>query len=167
MIVAGQAVLGYGISSRAIGYFGGMNLSHFDIMLPDGSLLGARSDWIKPLNGGPSIPPGVQIRPSNYERWRRQIVFRKMVPDAWAQDFYARAHAQVDKPYDSTAIWGFATGRDWRDPDKWFCSELWIWLCEQAHLLPLLQWLPVYRIMPGTAAVASQAGGFDATIIQG
>ena len=160
MIVAAQCVLGYGPSSRAIGWFGGMDLSHMDIILPDGSLLGARSDWVKPISGGRTIPPGVQIRPPHYERWKRRIVFSKAVDDGTAQAFYALAQEQLYKPYDSTAIWGFATGRDWRDPDKWFCSELGIWLFETLRIIPTL-WLPKNRVMPGTAAVALSAAGFQ------
>lgn len=37
----------------------------------------------------------------------------------------AWAEAQVGKPYDWSAIWGFVCRRDsWQCDDRWFCSEL-------------------------------------------
>lgn len=32
--------------------------------------------------------------------------------------------AQVGKPYDWSALFGFLMRRDWAEPDRWFCSEL-------------------------------------------
>ncbi len=32
--------------------------------------------------------------------------------------------AQIDKPYDWTALLSFVVHRNWQDPDSWFCSEL-------------------------------------------
>jgi uncharacterized protein YycO len=34
------------------------------------------------------------------------------------------AAAQVGKPYDLTALFGWLSGRDWQEEDSWFCSEL-------------------------------------------
>jgi hypothetical protein len=49
-------VRGLDFSSRVIAWFSAGHLSHVDAVMPDGSLLGARSDVIK------GIPTGVQIR---------------------------------------------------------------------------------------------------------
>lgn len=90
----------------------GSGFSHVDIVEPDGTFLGARSD-------------GVKIRPANYtetslERWYaipfEDTVYHKMM------DF---AHAQLGKAYDFIDIFGLAgQNRDWHDPEKWICSEL-------------------------------------------
>jgi len=32
--------------------------------------------------------------------------------------------AQIGKNYDWAGIMGFITSRDWRNDDKWFCSEI-------------------------------------------
>ena len=113
-----QFVLGRGICSAAIAWFSAGTFSHVDAVLPDGYLLGARSDRI----GGKA--PGVQIRPPGYEKWKSRVVMTLAVDRDTEAAFLRFLNAQIDKPYDSTAIWGFATGRDWRNPDEWFCSEL-------------------------------------------
>lgn len=47
-----------------------------------------------------------------------------------ASAFY-KALQQVGKPYDLTALIGWLSGRDWQEPDSWFCSELVAWAFEQ------------------------------------
>ena len=32
--------------------------------------------------------------------------------------------SQIGKPYDGEAILAFVAGRNWQDPEAWFCSEL-------------------------------------------
>lgn len=93
--------------------------SHVDCVMPDGTLLGARSDSV----GG--VLPGVQIRPPNYEVWpARDIVeieCSQFIADSWA----AFLRRQIGKPYDTIDLLGdFLAGRDWRNPDAWWCSEL-------------------------------------------
>jgi uncharacterized protein YycO len=48
-----------------------------------------------------------------------------------AAAFY-KALSQVGKPYDLTALFGWLSGRDWQEEDKWFCSELVAWAFDQA-----------------------------------
>lgn len=92
--------------------------SHVDVVLGDGTLLGARSDAI----GGK--PPGVQIRPPNYEPFARKQSVSLSATPAQETDFLNFLQAQIGKPYDHTAIVAFAFHRDWRELDSWFCSEL-------------------------------------------
>ena len=162
MIVRVQFLLGYGLSSWGIGYFGAMRLSHMDIQMPNGDWLGARDGWYEPAQG-PCIPPGVQIRPRKYyEPVKRRIVLQKAVEDSVGRKFYDLACKQIGKPYDWRAIWNFAIPgvRDWRDPSEWFCSELGIWLGEETGIIPKLT-IAANRVMPGTAAVAYCAAGFE------
>ena len=44
------------------------------------------------------------------------------VPDEAAALAFVRA--QIGRPYDWTALVGISLRRDWAEPDKWFCSEL-------------------------------------------
>ncbi len=92
--------------------------SHVDTVLPDGRLLGARSDVV----GG--APAGVQIRKPDYATFIRKLIVP--LPCEWPilDAFNNFIHAQIGKPYDSTAILAFAFGRDWQEEDSWFCSEL-------------------------------------------
>lgn len=106
------------IGSRAIQLFERGWPSHVDIVLGDGRLLGARSDSV----GG--MPPGVQVRPANYETFEKveRVVLRATAEQETR--FLNFLQAQIGKPYDSTAILAFPLRRDWREPDSWFCSEL-------------------------------------------
>ena len=86
-------------------------------MLPDGTLLGARSDG------------GVQIRQPGYARFTQTHQYSIVTP--LADQFYDCLKTQIGKPYDWRAIIAFGFGnRDWRSTDAWFCSELQIWAAE-------------------------------------
>lgn len=150
-----QFVLGRSWSSDLIAWLGAdprHGFSHVDLVLPDGNLLGARSDKV----GGK--PPGVQIRRQGYERWRSRVVFEIVCGDLEASLFYNEAHAQVGKPYDHTAIAAFVANRDWRDTDAWFCSELAMHCLEFAGLCPTL-YAPENKIHPTEAAIIVSALG--------
>src|SRR5579863_3025481 len=107
-----QFASGTDLESEAIEYFSHGQWSHVDAVLPDGSLLGAR------LEGGVAIRSKTYLGASKTER-----VYLPAT-DAQTSAFYAFLMAQVGKPYDSEAIAAFITGRDWRDPKAWYCSEL-------------------------------------------
>jgi hypothetical protein len=106
------------LGSEMIEWFSAGVVSHVDAVMPDGSLLGARSDEV----GGK--PAGVQIRPANYEPFARVVRVVLPCPEAMADEFYRLIQAEIGKPYDSDAIAAFVFGRNWRDPQAWFCSEL-------------------------------------------
>jgi hypothetical protein len=104
--------------SEAIRIFSRGWPSHVDIVMDDGTLIGARSDAV----GGK--PPGVQARPPNYEVWTRTEIIRLACTPAVDAAFHAFIVAQLGKPYDELAIVAFPIERDWRRPDTWICSEL-------------------------------------------
>lgn len=151
-VVRLQFVLGSGLSSRAISYFGAGGYSHVDVVLRDGTLLGARSDEIL------GIVPGVRIRPQGYEDWKKRTVMTLAVTEQQEKDFLDFVVLQIGKPYDSTAIWGFAAGRDWREKDSWFCSELAGAATESAGIVPTLI-APTCKITPGALATVYSAIG--------
>lgn len=107
------------LGSELIEWFDRGVYSHVDSVLPDGSLLGARSDEVE------GIPSGVQIRPATYVS-KYQSIKRVFLhcPDEVAAEYYAFLHEQLGKPYDETAIVAFVMGRNWEEDDSWFCSEL-------------------------------------------
>lgn len=139
-------------ASDAIAWFSSGHLSHVDAVMGNGFLLGSRSDVVE------HIPAGVQIRPPWYARFAEKVVFE--IPATPFQ--YARwerfLEAQIGKPYDSTAIWGFVTGRDWREQDSWFCSELQARALEVAGVAPNL-YLAANKITPVALALAVSAMG--------
>ena len=118
------------MGSRAIQIFSRGWPSHVDHVLGDGTLLGARSDSV----GGK--PPGVQIRPANYEVWTKTQSIRLNATAAQETAWLNFLTAQIGKPYDFEAIAAFAIDRDWRNPEKWFCSEL------AAAALEACKWFP-------------------------
>lgn len=144
MSVTLQFSAGNDFESNLIKWFGGgPAYSHVDIVLPDGNLLGARSDKCG------DIPPGVQIRPSDY--LAGQSTFQIKVPsyhEDHEKEFYAFLAEQVGKPYDALAIAAFVVGRNWRCNDAWFCSELAAAALEYSRLIfPLAA--PANKVTPG------------------
>jgi hypothetical protein len=86
--------------------------SHVEIILPDGSYLGAHN------------PEGVEIRPADYCTPTRERRYAIPVEQADLDKMLAFAHAQVGKRYDLSDIRGIMFHRNWHDPTKWICSEL-------------------------------------------
>ena len=120
------------LGSKAIRIFERGWPSHVDAVLPDGSLLGARSDAV----GGK--PPGVQIRPPNYERWSRvERVALVATPEQEAA-WLAFLLGEIGKPYDPLAIFAFPIGTGWHKPGHWICSGL----GAAALTVPKPSWLP-------------------------
>jgi uncharacterized protein YycO len=86
--------------------------SHCEFVLDDGTTLGAHADG------------GVKIRPAAYAVFTATKIIHLTVTDEQKAAVLAFATAQIGKPYDMAAIAGIVAHRDWRSPDKWFCSEL-------------------------------------------
>ncbi len=148
-----QFVCGSDLSSRAISWFSQGHLSHVDAVMPNGELLGARSDVIR------GIPAGVQIRPPNYETVVRRVRMSLECTVASEKAFYKFLLGEIGKPYDKTAIVAFVFNRDWRAPDSWFCSELQMRGLERSGLCEPL-YLDVNKITPVECAVVATAIGF-------
>jgi len=140
-------------TSRLIEWFGGGLYSHVDVFLANGMLIGARSDFIPK-----GTPAGVQIRPPDYLKGQASKILSLEVSSAEAGSFYSFLLLQKGKPYDRIAILGFATGRDWRSKDSWFCSELVAAALEEAGIAPHLAFTP-NKISPnGLALILSALG---------
>ena len=108
-----QFVRGTQLDSQVIEWFGGGPLfSHVDTVLPDGQLLGARLDG------------GVQTRPVGYFGDLKTLRIDLVCSDLATGRYLEFIQSQLGKPYDSTGILSFVTGRDWQEDDSWFCSEL-------------------------------------------
>lgn len=144
-----QFIGGAELSSRVIGWFSSGHLSHVDVVMPDGSLLGARSDKV----GGQ--PTGVRIRPPVYMADAERVVGFTLLGTTAVQEgvFYDFLYKQLGKEYDYEAILGFMFGRNWRETDSWICSELVAAALEKAQIvLPL--YLAANKITPVSLALA-------------
>lgn len=160
-MLTAQFVLARGWSSFAILLAGAgtatLGFSHVDIVLPDGTLFGARSDAV----GGK--PPGVQRRPPGYgnDSWVRREIFELKSTRAQEKAGYDFLYAQEGKPYDKLAIFAFFIARDWREDDSWICDELYLSFLIAAGVCPPL-YLPANRLNPTGAAVVASALGATA-----
>ena len=144
-LLTSQFVGSGGWQSALIKIKGGGPFSHVDLVLPDGSLLGARSDKIM------SIPSGVQVRPPDYERWERvERISVEVTPEQYSKAM-GFAFDQVGKPYDYISIFGFLVNRNWRDEDAWFCSELQIAIIERADVFKFPLMVKANKIDPDFA----------------
>lgn len=92
--------------------------SHVDLVMPDGSLLGARAG------------DGVQVRSKSPASHAQR--YSVDVSHAVAYAVIKKAESQVGKPYDWTGIAGFIVRRNWQKDDAWFCSELVAWAFAEA-----------------------------------
>lgn len=146
-------VCGSDISSRLIAWYGNGygGFSHVDSMLPDGSLLGARSDRIG------QIPPGVQIRPDNYERWTRRSVVEIPATELRAIAWETWLRKQIGRPYDIQAIWGFVLGERKHGEGRWICSACAFESLEQVNLLKPTP-VPAAQITPDSLFELVTAG---------
>lgn len=148
-----QFVLGGGLPSQAIAWFSAGGFSHVDAVKSDnGYLYGARSDKVG------LIDPGVQFRPPGYAVWKQRVVMNLSVAAPVEKRFWDFLLSQQHKPYDSSAIWGFASGRDWRTKDSWFCSELQAAALEESGASPDL-YTPINKITPAALALVMSALG--------
>src|SRR6516225_9885064 len=98
--------------SQAIRFFQRSWMSHVDSVTADGRLLGAQ-------NVG-----GVQMRPSNYEKFLRVERGNTTITDAQEKAYWDFLHAQIGKPADTLSNVAFSLDRVCRSPDAWFCDEL-------------------------------------------
>lgn len=73
--------------------------------------------------------------------------YRVMVPDRTIEEAVWWAAMQAGARYDWSAIYGMPFRRDWHDPRKWFCSELWAAAFEYAGE-PLLRATHLDRVTP-------------------
>lgn len=147
-------------ASEAIAWFTQGNFSHVDAVLPNGELLGARHDSV----GGK--PPGVQLRPEDYAEWALQVRFTIPCTGDVASHFYNFLLGQIGKPYDMSVIYGFITGRNWRQRDSWICSELQAAAMEHAGIVRPL-YLSASKIAPSALALVSSVIASGRTVLAG
>lgn len=126
--------------------------SHVDVVMDWGdSLLGASNSPKAPITEGNAS--GVALRPKDYQVFGIRRIARIAVPPAAETKFYELVHSQLGKPFDDGALYAFlspdvSVERDWREADKWFCSELVTWALEQAGAWPYEILVSKNRVSP-------------------
>jgi hypothetical protein len=111
--------------------------THVETVLPDGGLLGAHADG------------GVMIRKAGYDSasLKKELIVDIPAPPKVDERFHNFCYEQLGAPYDWRAIFGLWLGHEWRDPNRWFCSELMARALEvSGYFMPLAS--VVYHISP-------------------
>jgi hypothetical protein len=106
-----QFVRGDAFVSHLIEWKGDSEISHVNVVTPDGKLLGSLMDG------------GVQIRPADYEKFALQIRVTIPVTDQQYDAFWKDAYSTVGEKYDKAGIVGIALARNISTPGENFCSE--------------------------------------------
>lgn len=139
--------------SPIIEWFSSGDYSHVDAVLPDETLLGSRSTKAGALKSG------VQIRPKNYQKFKRVMIIEIDCTEYQANIFYQFLKDQIGKPYDKEAIFAFIFNRNWNDKSKWFCSELIMAALEEAGITSKI-YIDVNKITPvALSLIANTIGG--------
>jgi hypothetical protein len=121
--------------SRLIAWACRSPFSHVDVVLPDGTLLGASDSPHAPYVEG--NPGGVAVRPADYQPFAIRRIAHVYVPARVEAKFIELLRSQLGEPFDGKAMHAVFNpdanaGRDWRDESAWFCSEMVSWALEEA-----------------------------------
>jgi uncharacterized protein YycO len=117
--VADDSIVGHMIEFVSRGV-----VTHVEFVTDGGAnTIGARADG------------GVQVRPINYKKFEVDLRFSADCTDGQYAAAMGFLRAQVGKPYDFMDIAAIVADRDWRDPSRWICSELWAATMERAGLI--------------------------------
>lgn len=127
-------------ASRIIRLLTCSEFSHVDLVLPGEGLLGV-SGSDKSIKD----PGGVIIRPFNcWPYLNPPKIARVQCSEECASKTVEFVRGQIGKPFDKKALYAFLrdragvprTGRNWRDPKAWFCSEVQVRGLEVGGLFP-------------------------------
>jgi uncharacterized protein YycO len=112
--------------------------THCEVVMSDGTLLGAISDGVK------ARLPGYDAGNFSQEQFL-EVKATELQEDV----FHAFLRDQVGKPYDTWAIVSFFwPSRDWQEPDSWDCSELLGTAFAECGILPKEMAVKFSRITP-------------------
>lgn len=106
--------------SALIRFFTWSKYSHVDVIMSDENLV------IGAYPGTGVTIAGRHQRVAESKRWA--IMDLGDVPIEYVEE---HLKSQIDKKYDWGGVLGFLSRRNWDKDDRWFCSELVVWACEQ------------------------------------
>lgn len=112
--------------------------THCEVVMPDGSLLGAMGD-------------GVKARPPGYDagNFSQEMFFEVKATPEQEEIFHGFLESQLGKPYDTWAVISFFwPSRDWQNFDAWDCSELLGTAFSECSILPKQMAVKFSRITP-------------------
>jgi hypothetical protein len=138
-----RAVGGRDWESEAIEILSAGHLSHMDAQCDDGTLWGARSDAI----GGK--PPGVQLRPPNYEPVALEVILAIPVTLEQKQGWYAWWESQEGHKYDALDILSYVFNSETMHVEgDWICSAACLRAGQSIDIIEWDLYLPYYKFTP-------------------
>lgn len=138
------------LTSDAIAWFSQGHFSHVEAVIQtidrrSPNLLGSYEQEVR--CAGSTFKAGVQLRPFGYRPLAHCVRFSLTVTEDQKNRWLRFLLNQIGSPYDWPAIWGFVSGRDWRQPGAWICSELQAAALEAAGIFPQL-YLAANKVTP-------------------
>jgi uncharacterized protein YycO len=112
--------------------------THCEVVMPDGTLLGAMDD-------------GVKARSLRYDvgKFSQEMFIDVKTTIEQEEIFYAFIESQIGKPYDLWAILAyFYPSRDWQSFGAWYCSELLGTALAECGILPKEMAVKFSRVTP-------------------
>jgi hypothetical protein len=164
--IAIDFLMGPNTSSKLISWFGQGpgGYSHCAGVLSDGRYIDARNDAIA------GVPPGVQIRKPESEKWIRKRRATLKVTQAEYKEWEKNARAKIGDAYGRSDIMEFMFDRGKHDPGHYICSAYQIneiqhvsrtfWKPGHLGYIPFPLWIPAHQISPNTCLSILQAVGF-------
>ena len=123
--------------SRIIRMMCHSQFSHVDLKVYD----------IEPYGLMGAADGGVAIR--LHDEWPFKSYHETTIRHPNAAVFKQLVRSQLGKPFDDVALHQVISEipRDWKKPDRWFCSELQAWALEEADIIKII--VPKNRVTPG------------------
>lgn len=118
-----QFVRGTAFVSHLIEWKGDSEISHVNVVTPEGKLLGSL------MNGG------VQVRAADYDKFALQIRVTIPATDEQYDKFWRAIYSHVGEKYDRAGIVGIALGENVSGPGTVFCSELQAKAIQEANII--------------------------------
>ena len=140
--LAWRCVNGKDFVSGAINFVSRGAVCHVEFIFPNGTSIGAHADG------------GVAVR--KVEPCAVDYRFSAPCTDEQSEKAINFLRGQIGKPYDFLDIIGIMANRDWHNPQRWICSELWAATMEAAGLIGMLP-TAVQLVTPQDALIISAA----------
>ena len=137
-----RCVNGKDFVAGAISFVSRGAVCHVEFIFPDGTSIGAHADG------------GVAVR--KMDAYPTEYRYGAPCTDEQYQKAHDFLRGQLGKPYDFLDIVGIVANRDWHDPQRWICSELWAATMEEAGLIKPLP-TAIQLVTPQDALIISSA----------
>lgn len=155
--VTGNSTVSSWIRAAEFGFIA----THVEAVIPPEGVLNGTLSRMPGGYLGSVAPQGVFVRPVGYDAGFTWEAFVDVpATNQQVEEFFKVGSLQIGKGYDEVDLMSdFVGGRNWRDPNKWWCSELMAYMLEEVNLIGNIV-LPVQKISPRDLALILSSVGF-------